>query len=289
MRFLAVVLLASSTAFAQADTPSTPPAPPETAPAAPPEAAPASPPPEAAPASPPPEAAPPAASPSPPRPEKPRVLVLDLDVSSADTVQTKLINGLVTDSVARLGKYEVVSSGDVRQLVEVEADKTAAGCETSSCLAEVAGAMGARWVVFGTLGRLGTLTVVTLSLFDTRAAKAAGRQRIEVRDAEQLPSELDTALASLFGEPLPHTEEPDRGPSALFLGGAIAGGAAALVSIGAASYALALDDGLGRPDTPAKDKQAALDNGPVVIGVACVAGVVALAGVGLAGYSVVAE
>ena len=238
-------------------------------------------------------AASPAAVPAAPAADKQRVLVLDLDASGVDAGQVKLINGLVTDSVARFERFEVISSADVRQLVAMEADKSAAGCDTSSCLAEVAGALGAQKVVFGNLGRLGNLTIVTLSLFDTKAAKAVGRQRLEVRDIETLPHALDTALSTLMGEPLPKEPPPPalvaKGPSPLFLGGAIGGGVAAVVALGATGYALSLDDSLGKAATSAKDKQTALDNGPAVITAAAIAGAVAAAGGALVAYSMFSE
>ncbi|HEY4220937.1 MAG TPA: hypothetical protein VGO62_06330, partial [Myxococcota bacterium] len=119
--------------------------------------------------------------------EKPKVLVLDLDAADVGKAEAKLIDELVTQSMARFDKYAVVSSADVRQLASFAANQTEAGCDSSSCLAEIAGAMGARYVVFGNIGKLGDLTIITLSLFDTASASANARQRIESRDPEQLP------------------------------------------------------------------------------------------------------
>lgn len=222
--------------------------------------------------------------------EKERVLVMDLEASGVDPQQVKLINDLVTESMSRFARFDVISSADVRQLVTVEANKAAAGCDTSSCLAEVAGALGARWVVFGSIGRLGDLTVLTVSLFDTSAAKAGGRQRIEVHELEALPRSIDESLALLIGESRPATlSSQSSGPSPLFVGGLVAAGVGAAVAIGTGAWALALDDSLGKAATAAGDKQAAFDYGPWAIGAAATAGVVALTGAGIAAASMVME
>jgi hypothetical protein len=223
--------------------------------------------------------------------EKPRVLVMDLDGSGVDPSQVKLINGLVTQSMSRFEQYEVISSADVRQLVTVEADKSAAGCDTSTCLAEMAGALGARWVVFGNVGRLGNLTVLTLSLFDTQKAKAADRQRLEVRDIETLPSSIDNALAVLMGvqKPAAPAPTPSKGLPILFYGSAAAAGVGLVGAVVTGIWASSLDGNLANAASSPKDKQDALDTGPWVLGGAAALSVVALAGAGVAAYSLVME
>ena len=61
-----------------------------------------------------------------------------------------------------------------------------AGCDegSTSCLAELAGAMGARLVLFGDLGKLGDTTVVSLNLFLSDQAQSAGRETVRVKSLD---------------------------------------------------------------------------------------------------------
>lgn len=215
----------------------------------------------------------------------PRVLVLDLEASEIEASQARLINGLVTDSMSKIVGFEVVSSADLRQLVEVEASKAAAGCDVSSCLADLAGAMGARFVVFGNMGRLGDLTVVTVSLFDTQQAKAAKRERVQVRKLEELPAALDGALARLMGQEV----TAPAGPSPVLVGSAVGAAAGLVGTISLGAWALALDADLGDATGSPTKKQTALDTGPWVLGGAAVLALVTLGAGAVAVGSLVME
>lgn len=58
------------------------------------------------------------------------------------------------------------------------------GCGDSSCLAEIAGAMGAEFVVFGDVGKLGETFVINLNLFDNNAVRpSVGRSCAAPRSA----------------------------------------------------------------------------------------------------------
>jgi hypothetical protein len=122
--------------------------------------------------------------------------------SAADA---KTLTQLLTVAASKTERAEVLSAEDVRNLVELEAEKAAAGCsDDASCLAEVAGALGARLVVFGQLGTLDEELVLTLSLFDAEDARATGRELVrgatvsELGDAAAalVPQMIEAALGS---------------------------------------------------------------------------------------------
>jgi hypothetical protein len=106
----------------------------------------------------------------------------------------------------------VLSTSDVRQLADLEATKQQAGCDTSSCLSEIAGALGARYVVFGDATQLGSLLVVNLNLFDVQTAAAVRRASFEVNDPAEIPAQTRIAAAKLAGPP---AAEEVTAPSAL--------------------------------------------------------------------------
>jgi hypothetical protein len=180
-----------------------------------------------------------------------RVLVMGLEAAGASADIVQVANGIVVQSLARASSISVITDDDIRRLVELEAEREVVGCSTASCLAEIAGALGADFVVFGTVGKLDELFVVQLNLFDAAAARAMGREEIRARRAGALASPLTTAAAKLV-EPLLSGDDPLReqlrddegmhlsaglatvaGGGALAAVGALFGGAAALAGLAA--------------------------------------------------------
>ncbi len=130
-----------------------------------------------------------------------RVLVLDLG-GDVDEESRRAITALVALNLQRRG-LPVMSGDDVRGLLALDSEKQNLGCADESCLAELAGALNARLVVSGFAGRLGSLIVVNLSLFDARTAKAHGRATVEANSLEELPKKLEPAVDELVREFLP--------------------------------------------------------------------------------------
>jgi hypothetical protein len=166
------------------------------------------------------------------------------------------LTNIVTVAVGEKESLNVLSAADVERVVAFEAEKQAMGCEEAeSCLAEVAGAMGARWIVFGDVGKVGSRYLVTLSLFDSDAGAAKGRKIGRATSEDELVDAAENAardlVASLEGgddvkvvvlklrsaggvvvedEPAPEPTEPVDGGSVLLwsgVGGVVLGGAIA--------------------------------------------------------------
>lgn len=131
--------------------------------------------------------------------EKPRVLFLDLTATLVKPEEAKIMTDMISAELAQFGKYETITSTDLRQMAALEAEKQNAGCSDSSCLAELAGAMGARYVIFGSLGKLGEQFVLTLNLFDSVAAKAVSRSIIKSKGLDKMSEQIPSTLRQLLG------------------------------------------------------------------------------------------
>jgi hypothetical protein len=109
-----------------------------------------------------------------------------------------LLTDVAAAALAGHQQLDVVTSRDLREVVEVEASKQMLGCsDEKSCLAEVAGAMGARYVVSGQLGALGERLVLTISVFDARQGSSSGRQALQADSIEALSAQVDPAVDRL--------------------------------------------------------------------------------------------
>lgn len=181
--------------------------------------------------------------------EDPRVKILVLDARSGDLTADQLhtLSGLLTARVARFPSANVVSSSDLREMLELEAQKQSAGCDDggNACLAELAGALGADLVIASRAGKLGSTFVFTSQIFDPRKGDAVGRMSIEAYALEDLVEKIGPALDDVLRSVL--MEEPGNqaavvsrdarepakhggGPHPALLWGGVAGASVGVVS-----------------------------------------------------------
>lgn len=131
--------------------------------------------------------------------ERLRVLVMDLAAEGpVDAGTVKTLTGIVSAELAAYTDLDVMADADVRRMLELEGEKQSVGCGDTSCLADIAGAMGARLVVFGSVGKLGDTLVLHLNLYDSQKAQSVGRQFLETKDVATLPRLLQPKLRALL-------------------------------------------------------------------------------------------
>lgn len=147
--------------------------------------------PAATPATPTPAAAAPAAL------ERYKLLVLDLVGGPNDAELVRTLTNLIPVQLSGFRSFDVLSTADVKQIIQLEADREAVGCADSSCLAEIAGAMGANIVIFGEVTTLGATKLITLNLFDSAKAVSIGRVSLQNASLETLPAQLKVTLWDL--------------------------------------------------------------------------------------------
>ena len=134
-----------------------------------------------------------------------KIVILDLDSSGVEAAQAELLNGVVAQTLAPFERLEVVTTGDIRRVADLEAQKQALGCDQDSCLAEIAGALGAQYVIFGRVGQLDELILVQLNLFDADAAQPVAREEVRARSLDALVDRMGPATTRLARSLLPAT------------------------------------------------------------------------------------
>lgn len=165
------------------------------------------------------------------------VLVMDLRAVDVAANQAKLIDGLVATAVSRrlsrlppAERPAMHTFEEFRTLADVEAQRSVSGCDqdSASCLAEVAGALGARYVVSGTLGALGSELVLQLTLLDTRTARTLARGSASGVDVAALRTAIDGAVAEVM-DPIVIADDVAPAPAGggapwgAIVGGSVAG------------------------------------------------------------------
>lgn len=249
-------------------------------------------------ASPPPPPSPPATVEA--APARTRMLVFDVKATggvSPDTVQN--ITGLLAALLSEDPRLEVLNGADLRSMMELEGEREKLGCEANaSCVAEVAGALDARFVVIADVGLLGSLINLNVSLYDQTKATNIGRRAVQANSLDALPGALRPVLASLVVQALgartdgvaPPPSTPVL-PWVLVAGGAlgvVGGGIATVVGVAPVFAVIAEQEKHLEGDGQALDRAVAIqeqwfDNSlapalQVAGGVVTVAGAAALAG-----------
>lgn len=188
-----------------------------------------------------------------------RVIVLDLDAGdgvSADEVRT--LSGTIAEVIAADPSVMVVTSGDLRTLSSIAAEKMACGADDGSCLSELAGAMDVRRVVSGRVAGIGDSLVVQLVLFDAKSG-ASKRASWQAANLEELVARAPAQTRALMLGQAPPPERETHGPSPLW--GGITLGAGAVVGGLATAAGVVLNATVSDAGARGADKDVALDVG----------------------------
>lgn len=130
--------------------------------------------------------------------DRPRLAVTNLEARGVDVILARTVTDTITTTLDNQKVFQVISEGEILQIIEMEQTRQQIGCEAmSECLAELAGALGLSLAVSGALTRVGKDYLLTLILTNTLEAKVMSRQRRQVSRAEDLPDETASAVGML--------------------------------------------------------------------------------------------
>src|SRR5690606_32656601 len=87
---------------------------------------------------------------------------------------------LVATRISQRPNVRVIGVDQVKAALGLERQKMLLGCSDSSCMAEIAGALGVRYILQGRLDRFGRKYVVTGVVLDARNAQSLVRLREDV-------------------------------------------------------------------------------------------------------------
>lgn len=109
----------------------------------------------------------------------PKIAVLDIRaLDGPSKAQTEIVQEVLLADLASTKQFEVIGASDIAAMLGLERQKQLLGCaeEASSCLAELGGALGAEYVLLGSVARLDQTRRVDLKLMDS------ARNRVIARD-----------------------------------------------------------------------------------------------------------
>lgn len=140
---------------------------------------------------------PPAPKPLPVLAKPTRLLVLDLKLHGLDARVGAVLTSLVTAELQKVKNLSVVDHASIDAALDAERQKDLLGCDNTSCLTEIAGALGTSLVVYGSIGAIGTQYAVDVSLFDSRTAASKARFTRTIANKEDELVQLVPEIASV--------------------------------------------------------------------------------------------
>ena len=120
---------------------------------------------------------------------------------------TPLCDSCESDLAARFAdarKFKSIIAGqDLRDMVSLEQQKEAMGCDDESCMTAIGGALGVPLMAVPSIGRVGEQFILNLKVVEVEEARVRVRKSRMVRREVDLPMAVltlaDDALKALFG------------------------------------------------------------------------------------------
>ncbi len=137
-------------------------------------------------------------------PEAKRVVVLDIGGANVPPDLARALSDVLVSAVRDQSAegVTVIGQADVGAMLSLERQKDLLGCtDSSACLSEIGGALGADHLVAGSLGKIGTVFVVTLRLIDTQKSEVVRHVSDRVEGKDELLIEAVSQLARSLIDP----------------------------------------------------------------------------------------
>jgi hypothetical protein len=144
----------------------------------------------------------------------PRLAFLDLNPGADVSKEVAQSAGeLLVVALSETGKFDVITKSDVKAILGYEAQAQLLGCGEASCMVDLGGALGAAYLVSGSLSRLGGQLQLVLSLIDVNKATVGRRVAQPVAGESSLGQAAREAVQKLTGEVVPASGPADACPS----------------------------------------------------------------------------
>ena len=131
-----------------------------------------------------------------------RIAVYDLELEGVPRNVGAVVTESVLQEVRKLQGTSAIGMNEIRDMLAHEATKQLAGCseDSSSCLADLAGALGVDDLVTGKLARIDKSNVLTLRRIDQKRAEVAGvvDKRLEAGSGQEFLAAIGPSIKELY-------------------------------------------------------------------------------------------
>lgn len=127
------------------------------------------------------------------------VLVLKLRAIGVTSEEATAATAQVAEVLAQRTEMRVVSAQDVNELVQHQKTLGKMACDDDSCIAEMSRVANAELALAGSLGKVGSEILLTLSLVDVEKNAPAGGGSRSLSALDEMPQILPGLLGEVFG------------------------------------------------------------------------------------------
>ena len=148
-------------------------------------------------------------------PERPTLVVAPLRALGVGASEAEIMTSEVRTQAVRAGRYTVVAPEEMDAISAELERQLAGGCDETSCIAELGGALGAQFLITGTMGKLGARYTINLKLIDIEQVRAVRTDNLRAPSLEGVLERLPDTVFALLG--LAVANRPQQGKGRLLL------------------------------------------------------------------------
>lgn len=132
------------------------------------------------------------------------LLILNVEPQGVEPQQASALTDAVVAALSQRGLFKVVSVRDVQTLISAERQRQLlSGCDTEDCSRDFGSAVNARYVLNGSLSKVGAAYQLALQTLDTQKSVPIGRSIRIANDLQTLLGLVPYAASEATGTPLP--------------------------------------------------------------------------------------
>ena len=130
--------------------------------------------------------------------ERVPIAVMDLAGRGVDEAAAGALTTEVGNTLTQLRVFRVITREDIKRMLLLEQTKArCTGQVDAACMAEIGGALGVDYLVYGEIARFGRTYSLSLVMLDIARARAANRVNRKVTDPSELLTEAERAAKQL--------------------------------------------------------------------------------------------
>jgi TolB-like protein len=130
---------------------------------------------------------------------KAKLLVQDLTAQGVEPHEALVLSTATCNAFAKATKYDVLCGEDLRNMMKFGVLAASFdGCANDECYTNVGRAIQARFVVAGSVSKLGKIYVLSLSMLDTQTGRPVGRTEVKADSLESLHTQVDEAYSAVI-------------------------------------------------------------------------------------------
>jgi TolB-like protein len=137
---------------------------------------------------------------------KPTLLVAPLKRVKTDKADAEALTEMIGIQVGQSNRYTLVTPEETRVIDEELKRQLAGGCEESSCIEDIGGALGAQLILRGGLYKISSRYILTMKIIDIERQAAVSTGEIQTESIESILDLLPGEITRLLDKGL----SPDR-------------------------------------------------------------------------------